>query len=460
VKKYGIRFHFLKTILVKKLHLNYIHVKISVDILTVLQDFYMLIEFSVSNFRSFRERQTLSMVAAPRLHKRENVFKPEPKSEKFPDLLKVAVVYGPNASGKSNLLRALRIVQLLAYREPNARDWPLPISPFRFDAALADQPSVFELHFIHAEIRYQFDLAATSERIISEKLQAFPKGRESLLYSRQHTEQGEIYRFGALLKDSPFAELLDAWQKLTPPKLLFIAQAVSNSSEDPNPLKAPFEWLKSGGFLLDGMEGRAASAQKLVEQSDIHGNDIALFLREVDVPISKIRVETAKAPGVLTRGLLTDSESATEIARTRNKTILTHKTALGEADLSYEDESEGTKNLIGFWLPWSVKESSKIQNRLLVVDELDSSLHPKIVAALVEKHINSGIPSQLIFTTHDTHLMDAKLLRRDQFWITERDINGATQLRSIHDFEGRESEDIEKRYYEGRYRGLPLVKRR
>jgi len=77
----------------------------------------------------------------------------------------------------------------------------------------------------------------------------------------------------------------------------------------------------------------------------------------------------------------------------------------------------------------------------------------------VAKHIKSDLPTQLIFTTHDTHLMDAKLLRRDQFWLTERDANGATQLRSIHDFEGRESEDLEKRYYEGRYRGLPFVRK-
>jgi len=64
----------------------------------------------------------------------------------------------------------------------------------------------------------------------------------------------------------------------------------------------------------------------------------------------------------------------------------------------------------------------------------------------------------LIFTTHDTHLMDAKVLRRDQFWITERDMNGATRLRCVHEFEGRDNEDMEKRYYEGRYRGLPFVK--
>jgi AAA15 family ATPase/GTPase len=97
---------------------------------------------------------------------------------------------------------------------------------------------------------------------------------------------------------------------------------------------------------------------------------------------------------------------------------------------------------------------------VLWVDELDSSLHPELVAQLVRQLIATDNGAQLIFTTHDTHLMNAKLLRRDQFWITERDINGATRLNSIHDFEGREGEDIEKRYFEGRYRGLPIIKTR
>ncbi|MNF86049.1 hypothetical protein D3C84_684720 [compost metagenome] len=95
---------------------------------------------------------------------------------------------------------------------------------------------------------------------------------------------------------------------------------------------------------------------------------------------------------------------------------------------------------------------------VLCVDELNSSLHPDIVADLIGKHLDSGLDTQLIFTTHDTHLMNEKILRRDQFWITERDVNGATCLFSIHDFEGRESEDVEKRYFEGRYRGLPLIR--
>jgi len=422
----------------------------------------MLIEFSVANFRSFRERQTLSMVATPRLRKRENVFKPELTGEKFPDLLKVAVIYGPNASGKSNLLKALSVVQEITEREPSTRDIPLPVVPFRFDAELADQPSLFELHFIHSGLRYQFNLAATSERIVGEKLLAFPKGRESLLYERQHTLQGDVYSFGPSLTASLNSELLETWKKLTPPKLLFIAQAVANSSEELTQLKAPFEWLgESSLSVLNGMTAMTASAQRLVGKYELHAKDMAAFLREVDVPISGIRVETIETPQYQLNALAAlayPDEKSTKTS-SRNKTILAHKTALGEADLSFEDESDGTKNLMGFWLPWITQAPALYPRRLLVVDELDSSLHPKIVAALIEKHINAELPSQLIFTTHDTHLMDAKLLRRDQFWITERDMNGATQLRSIHDFEGRDNEDIEKRYYEGRYRGLPLITR-
>jgi len=211
------------------------------------------------------------------------------------------------------------------------------------------------------------------------------------------------------------------------------------------------------------MDAMAKAAQRLAGKSETAANEIASFLRDVDVPISKLKVEILELPEVMLSAVnrLADTESKliTGATPSRTRTVLTHKTALGDADLEYQDESEGTKNLIGFWLPWVIKDPSYGAERLLIVDELDSSLHPKIVMTLVEKHLNSSIPSQLIFTTHDTHLMDTKLLRRDQFWITERDMNGATQLRSIHDFEGRESEDIEKRYYEGRYRGLPFVKR-
>jgi hypothetical protein len=404
----------------------------------------MLIEFSVANFRSFRERQTLSMVAAPRLRKGRNTFKAPLSGEKFPDLLKVCAVYGPNAAGKSNLLRALSMIGQIADLSPSTQAAALPVAPFALDPALAQTPSSFDVHFIQDGLRYQFELAATPSRVVHERLVAFPQGTEALLYERRYGNEVEHYAFGPSLEGGD--DLHQTWRKLTPPALLFLAQAVANSSESLTQLRGPLTWLTSSvEVMMRGMRGYAVSAQELAANgSSGHAESIAAFLRDVDIPVSAFRSESLPRSYGLNGSLA------------RIKTTLTHRTALGEAQLSYDDQSEGTKNLIGFWLPWFVRG---IQGQfVLAVDELDSSLHPRIVAALIDKHLDDENPTQLIFTTHDTHLMDTKLLRRDQIWIVERDANGATQLRSVHDFEGRESEDVEKRYYEGRYRGLPLLK--
>ncbi|MEB0114424.1 AAA family ATPase, partial [Variovorax sp. RTB1] len=430
--------------------------------------FGMLIEFSVENYRSFRERQTFSMVAAPRLHKKENTFVPDLLGIKFPPLLKVAVIYGPNASGKSNLLRALWVIELMLGREPTST-LTLPVSPFRFDPALSTKPSVFEIHFIAEQVRYIFEASATQSRIFSERLTAFPKGKEQLLFDRTHQSESDVYSFGPSLVSEAGQSLLDTWTKLTPPRSLFLAQAVGNSSESMKLLRPAFEWLRDGmRFLIGSMSGMADQSQSLIGDSPIHGKDLAEFLRDVDVPISHIRVHKLKFPpsarALMSNVLIAQLAGAAngdELAEvTRNQTMFTHQTALGEADIAFQDESEGTKNLVGLWLPWSLRVPKRIgvSGGVMVVDELDSSLHPNIVSALIKRQIDAEQSSQLIFTTHDTHLMDAKILRRDQFWITERDTNGATRLRSVHDFEGRASEDIEKRYYEGRYRGLPFVK--
>lgn len=416
----------------------------------------MLIEFSVANYRSFRERQTFSMVAAPRLGKRQNTFRPNLPGDKLPALLTVAAIYGPNASGKSSLMSAMSLIRKLALREPTVASKQLPVVPFRFDQELIDKPSEFEVHFIAENIRYQFILRLTATRIIEETLISYPKGRELELYSRVYDGNSEIYSFSNLEGGS---EVHGTWRKLTGPRTLFILQAVANSSEDLLQLKAPFEWLQSGiAVVQSGDLAHYASASRVVvrKMSNIVGA-VCEFLQDVDVPVTEIYFEA------IDDGFVDDTElnkfNPSQIASHNEayKTKLTHKTALGEAEFDFDEESEGTKNLMGFWLPWSVVVDGGAF-KALAVDELDSSLHPKIVADLIQKHIARCNGAQLIFTTHDTHLMNTKLLRRDQFWLTERDMNGATQLRSIHEFKGRESEDVEKRYFEGRYRGLPVTK--
>ena len=414
----------------------------------------MLIEFSVSNYRSFREKQTFSMVAATKLRKRENVFTPQVDGEKLPDLLKIAAIYGPNASGKSNLLQAFAIVRQIAARLPSSTDNPLPVSPFRFDAQLQDQPSCFEIHFIAAGLRYQFELAVTRQRIIRECLIAYPKGKEALLYSRVYQDDGrEHYEFGETLEGG--GDLHEFWRKTTGPQILFLSQAVANSSDELMQLRKPFKWLQDGmRVCLQNVGIISSTSLQLVKDNANLATELCEFLQDIDVPVSTIKVnypESAWSP--------LDTPKPPHLSNPELSLI--HKTALGNAEFEFEEESVGTKNLFGFWGLWRVFQKSHLINvwQTLILDEIDSSLHPEIVAAIVAKHQAAAEPAQLIFTTHDTHLMDTKLLRRDQIWLTERDSNGATQLRAVHDFAGRESEDVEKRYYEGRYRALPLLRR-
>jgi len=419
----------------------------------------MLIDYSITNYRSFRERQTLSLVAAPRLGRKDNIFRPDVEGETLPDLLKVAVIYGPNASGKSNALKALDAVRDIVIRQPSATAQTLPVAPFRFDSQLADRPSEFELNFIASKQRFKFVLAATRDRIVREQLIAFPKGREVPLYERTYEGNADRYQFGAALEGD--RSLHETWQRLTSPQRLFLAQAVANSSEELQQLRTPLGWLQQNLIVLPArlpMKSLAKLGQLVAsESSPFSPAEVVSFVRDLDIPITALEFESVDDPiGSGDHGT-SDKQRLQSFLFSEVRAVLTHTSALGHATFDFDEESDGTQNLVGFYLIWSVLRQGR-DTQLLSIDEFDSSLHPQIVARLVKQHLDLEQPKQLIFTTHDTHLMDTRMLRRDQIWLTERDINGATQLRAVHDFEGRESEDVEKRYYEGRYRGLPILR--
>ncbi len=423
----------------------------------------MLIEFSVSNFRSVRDRQTLSMVAAPKLHKRENTFKPYSKGEKLPSLLKIAAIYGPNASGKSTILGAFEVFRTLLVQTPSAIPDLLPVSPFRFDKTLSNEPSCFEYHVILDGLRYEIRLSLTQDRIHEETIICYPRGKESLIYSRKLVEGKDIYSYGESLDGG--IDLHKVWSRVTGPRTLFLAQAVANSSEEIPLLNEVFSWFTRQAFVIDSstMGGWAVASKTLIKNQPQLASSVTDFLSSVDIPISSIRFDLIdESFGTPEDKFKTheDFSNAFNQIEKSHKTVFTHKTALGESEFDFSEESSGTKNLFGFWLPWSVTSQDDFTGKpLLLVDELDSSLHPQIVIALLQKHLQNEIPSQIIFSTHDTHILSKRILRRDQLWVTERDMNGATLLNSIHEFEGRDSDNVEKKYFEGRYRGLPVIRR-
>lgn len=413
----------------------------------------MLIEFSIANFKSFREKQTFSMVAASRLGNKINVFSPDVEGEKLPPLLKIAAIYGPNASGKSNLVLAFKVIGQLAMGLSHGEK-PLPVSPFRFDPELQDKPSEFEIHFISERTRYQYTLHLTAARVIYECLIAYPKGKETPLYERVFKNNKEHYSFG-YLEGTP--EIHNAWKSITSNRQLFIAQAATSSNDELTQLKIPFDWILNRTIVFTELSFSTYSQgtrHYLSKDSQLAAN-VSNFLNDLDIPISKIKVEYKNE---ITDDPFSSPEAFDDINK-KSKTTLTHTSALGTADFDYSEESRGTRNLLGFWLPWRTISTETTNKDILVVDELDSSLHPQIVESLVRQHLHREKPAQLIFTTHNTHLMSSKLMRRDQFWIVERDKNAATKLYSIYDFSGREGEGLEKRYFEGRYRGLPLLRK-
>jgi hypothetical protein len=396
------------------------------------------------------------MVAAPRLRKKECLLKPELDGERFPDLLKVAAIYGPNASGKSSLMMGMHVLQKMVSRKADTSDSALPVMPFRFDPELANEPSRFEVHFITERCRYQFELALTRERVVEERLISYPKGVETLFYERVYKDGGDIYTLGPKLEGGDTVH--NAWKMLTSPQVLFLTQAVANSSEELKQLRAPLHWLRREFSVLDDAEMNvwADLVQMIGVNTPVIGERVSGYLQELDVPVTEMIFQnenTEQLPPVDDSSLTERQRLLLDSMRRPKKTTLTHVSQLGSANFDLSEESKGTRNLIGFYIPWAMSEA-----HVVMVDEFDSSLHPEIVVALVKKFLKADGKGQLIFTTHDTHLMDSKLLRRDQFWLTERNSCGATRLRSVYDFAGRETEDVEKRYYEGHYRALPIIK--
>jgi hypothetical protein len=303
-------------------------------------------------------------------------------------------------------------------------------------------------------------LAATKDRIDEEKLVGFPRGKETLLYQRKNVTGHDEYEYGKDLEGG--SQVHDTWRRLTAPDQLFLSQAVANSNAELQQLRIPFRWLTNEVMTIPATSLRdlAPLAQRLVQHQPGYLNTLVDFIRDLDIPITHLTFDPESEKLPTTTNEATTWEAASKFLANPNvKTTFTHKTALGEAAFEFQDESMGTQSLIGFFAVWMILQTSGAPRwSTLAIDELDTSLHPIIVHEIVRRFIEKPTPSQLIFTTHDTHLMDSKLLRRDQIWLTERDTYGATQLRSVHDFSGREGEDIEKRYYEGRYRSLPIVR--
>lgn len=414
----------------------------------------MLVEFRVRNFRSLRDEQVLSLVAAKdKSLAGTNTITTDVKA--VPELLRSAVLYGANASGKSNLIRALQYMQGVV-RE-SARIGPeetFNVQPFRLDSAFEGEPTSFEVTFLIDSVRYQYGFSLVPERVVEEHLLVYKASKPQRWFERSYDEStGEdSYYFGSGLKGPK-----STWEESTRPNSLFLSMAAQLNSESLRPV---FNWLVNTLVIFN--EHNSLGPNFTISQ--LHDREkrqaICDFLGAADISIDNIEVESRKVAGQAVH-VNVDSGKAEVLPEERNEARLFfhHVTENGKAVFEFADESAGTRNLLALAGP--VLDILH-RGRVLVVDELDTSLHPLVVRELVRMFhcpkANCG-QAQLIFTTHDTSLLDApQLLRRDQVWLVDKDSSQATELVALWEYSPRKNEALERGYLTGRYGGVPFLR--
>jgi len=413
----------------------------------------MLVDFRVKNYRSIKDDQTFSMVAASgnELEKTNTFLLPKTKNV---SLVKTAAIYGANAAGKSNLLKALKTMKKIIL-ESNNRGDKLDLQPFLLHTDTINEPTEFEITFVFDEIRYQYGFTATSEKIIEEWLIAYPKGRPQNWFARAYDEEKKEYewQFGDKLVGQK-----QVWKESTRSNALFLSTAVNLNSDQ---LKPIYDWF-ANKLKITGIQGWSASYTMQRCAEDDFKEKIMQFLKTADMDIEDIEVELEefdinKLPDDMPTSVKVAIEKRMGGTEVPKETKFLHLNNLNEkVPLDFIDESDGTRKLFSFIGPWI---DSLENGNILLIDELHDNFHPLMVKFLIDMFHNNDMNvsnAQLIFTTHETSMLNQDIFRRDQIWFCEKQ-DRATTLYPLTDFSPRKGvEDLEKGYLSGRYGALPF----
>jgi uncharacterized protein len=419
----------------------------------------MLIEFRVQNFRSFKERQTLSMVGASiSEHLQTNTF--DSRLKGFDRLLRTAVVYGSNAAGKTNLMRAMQAMQAFVISSASTTGMAYLYRPFRLSKTTREAPSEFEITFVQDGVRYEYGFSMGPKQIerewLVEHVQSRSRTRGRLLFDRVWDKRAKKYNWNF----SPsFKGERSTWSNSTRAEALFLSTATQLNSAQLRPI---FDWFQKKLVVIAGQTTLNQSLSLQVWNEPDGKQRLLPFLKEADLGIIDMHIE--KKPLPASGGLVVQGQAMLHQQRAGQppdllQVILSHasddpKKPVG---FDFEDESSGTQILFktaGAWL-------NVIKNgEIMLFDEIDTNMHPKLLMFLINKfHSNSTNPynAQLICSTHNTSLLDREIFRRDQFWFVEKDKIGASKLYPLTDFSPRNDEVIERWYMRGRYGALPIL---
>jgi len=427
----------------------------------------MLVSFTIENWKSFRDATSFTMEATGEDSHGYRVSVSEPAGIK---VLPITAIFGGNASGKSNLIRALSFVQECVVGDAQGLDSLSRADPFRLDPEIVKKPTRFRIELLSKEKLYEFSFAVRRRTVLEEKLVQFSDSSGTLLYERKGLE----VKFGESQEER---DQLDLAAKAVRPDMLFLSECsllgIPHYSD-------VFEWFS--GSLVIIAPGKRTGTRILFENPKVYST-LTQFLPLLDTGISRIAHETIPLEHLsLPEKLRLDLEASViegacreippSCAFARNgvitredgellvKSMVTyHRGRDGdEVELDPEQVSGGTSHLLDI-IPAIILLAQDAGKHVLCIDELDQNLHTNLTCELLEKYLVSCTTdrrSQLLFATHDTSLMDQGLLRHDEMWVLERNAAGASKLIAISGYKDLPlGSDIRKGYLAGHLGGVP-----
>lgn len=407
----------------------------------------MILNLKLKNYRSYRDQIIYSLEASSSKAKDFNYsnindFK----------VLKTSLMYGPNASGKSNIVKVFYDLRNFIIRKPSIDEGIIIYEPFKFNIDSCNKPVEIELEFLIENIKYVYSIIIGSKYVISENLKYFPNKREVLIFNRLDYNPNTEVQKGILGQDFSKKEInvfknqlllskfgIDEPHELISNVYLYFSKMFVYNATN----KIHYEILsdKVSEELLNN-ENLKMKLEKLINYADTKINGIVIN-------------KTSSTPKKRIDYLLKKNEF--HISGVHD--LYDGDTLVDTSPLSLLEESIGTQSL--FVLGAKIIESLE-NGSVLIIDELDTSLHSfisKMIIMLYQDESINNNNAQLIFTTHDISLLDKDLIRKDQVWITEKNEKGETDLYSLQDFENlREDTSFDKWYLAGKFGGVPQIK--
>lgn len=405
----------------------------------------MVLEIRLSNFFCIKDEVVLDFRAANIKSANAKALKNNVFEQNKTDIIKTLVIYGANASGKSNIIKAIRFCNAMVFESHNHNENTVyNFQPFKFEN-YPNKPSSYFIRFMLNGIEYEYSFSLTRTHIITESLNYYPKGRIKEIFTRDERRgktKKEKYTFTEVIKRP-----MDVAEN-TSDKSLYISRA---SQMDRDVAKEIFNYFNKT-FILNYLGFGISAIENITNQNK---QQLIEALKIADSDIEEVKIKVLKKPGKNIHADLTNMTLKVEDVVQDHLQIKTyHKTNPRVAFDFLTEESQGTIKL--FFIMLTLLDVVK-NNKVLLIDEIEESLHPKIIEYIFNL-FRAGEKAQLLCATHNTQFLDLKRFRKDQVYFVNKKQDGSTDLYSLYDYSDfRDTMDLEKAYLQGRFDAVPIV---